>query len=176
MFSSTMQSLREECTLLLDATNAGALCHLLENLLISPNFTQSELMISLCAITAGVKQTFSHVSTTLATLVNEKEQTSASEMANAEELETLQLNFYSLQKKCSALLQIHENYKEEKETQLLEALQQCSMLKTQVEEAASYSYNFERTSDEVKKLTLALTQAERALEIVNVRNEVEKTR
>jgi hypothetical protein len=70
-------------------------------------------------------------------------------------------------------MQIHENYKEEKELQIQEALQQCSRLKQQVEEAASYNF---RQDDEIKRLTLALSQTEKAMDAGIVSSDVEKSR
>jgi hypothetical protein len=176
LFSANVQSLREGGTQFLDAASARALCFLLETLLVSPGFTQSELMITACAITSGVTQSLSHASTTLQTLLKENEISSASDLTNSEELETLQLNFYSLQKKCSALLQLHENYKEQKEAQLLGALEQCKMLKAQVAEAASFSIEQSRNNDEIKRLTLALCQAEKAADAQIISNDVALSR
>jgi DNA-binding PucR family transcriptional regulator len=173
LFSSNLQFLQEGFPQLLDSTSARFICVLLENLLVSNNFTQNELVIAVFAIASAVTQCFSHASTTMETIIQEREESKSNENSNAEEIETLQLNFYSLQKKCSSLMQIHENYKEEKELQIQEALQQCSRLKQQVEEAASYNF---RQDDEIKRLTLALSQTEKAMDAGIVSSDVEKSR
>jgi hypothetical protein len=177
LLSSNIQTLREGRANVLDPASARALCFLLETLLVSPNYTHTELVVAVCAITSGVTQSLARASTAIDALTDEKEASSASDLAkNAEELENLQRNFYSLQKKCSALMQIHENYKEQKETQVFEALEQCSSLKIQVEEAAVVAVNAERSAEEARRLALALTQTEKALEKEIVSHDVEKSR
>lgn len=157
LFANNLKCLVDDAAGLMCVDRARPLCLLLEAMLVSQNFSHNELLVTLCAISSGVSCCFSQALSTLSTLVREQEAASTSENSNAKELETLQFHFHSLQQKCSALMGIHEGYKEEKEYQILDALRQCSQLKQQVEEAAAFSALCEVES---ARLTRALTQAE----------------